>query len=160
MASCSACKSEVPEGTELCPRCAARLAAPAVTTPLGKRTAIIAFVSVLVGWVTGFTGLFLSLNAQGGDEMRAAAKLLAGTGTFALLCDLMAIILGARVSARRPGGWPRARAFGIIAITLGAIGISGAFALLLLGSLFQSCASCDAHGCWHSLDGIGSAVAR
>jgi hypothetical protein len=114
---------------------------------LTRRRAITAFVVVLVGWVTGFAGFGWSLFARTDAEMLTAARVLKSIGTFAFLCNLTAIILGAQAIPREPGSWKNARVFGIIAVTLGAIGIFGALGLLLLGALFKDCGSCHAHGC-------------
>jgi hypothetical protein len=112
---------------------------------LTRRRAISAFVSVCVAWAFGFASFGWSLFARSEDEMLMAARVLKTVGTFAFLCNLTAIILGAQSIPRRPGAWKNARTFGIIAVTLGAIGIFGAIALLVLGVLFKECGSC--HGC-------------
>jgi hypothetical protein len=114
---------------------------------LTRRRALIAFVSVVVGWAFGFAGFGWSLFAKTDAEMLTAARILKSVGTFAFLCNLTAIILGVQAIPRQPGSWKNARTFGIIAVTLGAIGLFGAFALLVLGVLFKECGSCKTHGC-------------
>jgi hypothetical protein len=112
---------------------------------LGRRRAIVAFVVVLVGWVTGFVGFGWSLFAKSDAEMLVASRVLKDVGAFAALCDLTAIILGVQAIPREAGTWRNARVLGILAVTLGGIGLFGVLGLLLVGALFKDCAGC--RGC-------------
>jgi hypothetical protein len=160
MAICPLCQAMSSDSARACESCGAPMEPVAPLKPLGRTRALVAFIGVSFSYVLGMFGFVYGMvHSNTHEELRTSSRLLQGTGTFTMLCNLMAIILGATAIPRREGRWARARAFGIAAVTMGAVGIIGSAFLLLLASLFKDCANCNGcNGCGNSLSGIGTAV--
>ncbi len=158
MAICPLCQAMSSDAARACESCGAAMTPLGPAAVPGRARALAAFLTVSLAYVVGLFGFFYGMaHSNTNEELRSSSRLMSGTATFAMLCDLMAIVLGATVIPRRPERWARARAFGVASLVLGILGVIGAALLLLLASLFKDCASCNGCG---SLSGIGSAVAR